>query len=126
MITSFGFVSALRALLKASLPTDIPPASRLAGGGIPFGTSAFLGSLSTGILSAVVGDPPRLALTDLRTAPGSEGGPVFADADAMDAGPGNWRPFALVLLPVSWCRGEWVGFTLLATLRPLLEDALRG
>lgn len=88
----------------------------------PLGAAALLGAVCRGV---VAGTAPGglLTLTDARASPGSEGAGVFAvdgKAAADDA-----LPFALIFSPLTWWRGEAVGFTLCVGLRRLLEDALR-
>lgn len=85
----------------------------------PLGAPALLGAVCRGVVS---GSAPGglLTLTDARVSPGSEGAGVFA------LGSGSYAtPFAVVFSPLTWWRGEAVGFTLCLGLRKLLAAAVR-
>ncbi|KAK3912314.1 Peroxisomal leader peptide-processing protease, partial [Frankliniella fusca] len=84
----------------------------------PLAAPGLLGAVCQGVVS---GTAPGglLTLTDARVTPGCEGAGVYSLA-AADAS----LPCAVVLSPLTWWRGEAVGFTLCLDLRRLLEDAL--
>ncbi|CAB3257912.1 unnamed protein product [Arctia plantaginis] len=84
----------------------------------PFGCEVFLNAVTRGSVCGVVGNRPSLLLTDAATALGSEGGPVFTEEP-------NKELIGIVVCSVSWCRGEWVGLTLVAPLISVLSAKLR-
>ncbi|XP_049700752.2 peroxisomal leader peptide-processing protease [Helicoverpa armigera] len=84
----------------------------------PFGCEVFLNAVTQGSVCGVVGNKPSLLLTDAATALGSEGGPVFTEGPTKQL-------IGIVVCSVSWCRGEWVGLTLVAPLTAVLAAKLR-
>uniref|UniRef100_A0A2A4K4T3 Peroxisomal leader peptide-processing protease n=1 Tax=Heliothis virescens TaxID=7102 RepID=A0A2A4K4T3_HELVI len=78
----------------------------------------FLNAVTQGSVCGVVGKRPSLLLTDAATALGSEGGPVFTEGPTKQL-------VGCVVCSVSWCRGEWVGLTLVAPLTAVLAAKLR-
>ncbi|XP_026743798.1 peroxisomal leader peptide-processing protease-like [Trichoplusia ni] len=84
----------------------------------PFGCEVFLNAITRGSICGVVGKRPSLLLTDAATALGSEGGPVFNEGPTKEL-------IGTVVCSVSWCRGEWVGLTLVAPLISVLSAKLR-
>lgn len=89
----------------------------------PFGSASpniFLNSLSHGIICNSSPKSGEVLLTDARCITGSEGAPVFAVIS------GQRHPCALVMSPFCWRGGEWLGLTLLASLRPLLQTLLQS
>ncbi|CAH0590022.1 unnamed protein product [Chrysodeixis includens] len=84
----------------------------------PFGCEVFLNAITRGSICGVVGKRPSLLLTDAATALGSEGGPVFNEGPTKEL-------IGTVVCSVSWCRGEWVGLTLVAPLVSVLSAKLR-
>ncbi|CAH1640459.1 unnamed protein product [Spodoptera littoralis] len=83
----------------------------------PFGCEVFLNAVTRGSICGVVGKRPSLLMTDAATALGSEGGPVFTE--------GSKELVGIVVCSVSWCRGEWVGLSLVAPLTSVLASKLR-
>lgn len=83
----------------------------------PFGCEAFLNSETIGYICGEVGIRPSLILTDAATSLGSEGGAVFATGKSLSL-------IGIVACSVSWCRGEWVGLTLVAPLMTVLSAKL--
>ncbi|XP_042230604.1 peroxisomal leader peptide-processing protease-like [Homarus americanus] len=87
----------------------------------PFGTlspSVFLNSLSCGIISNVDNTASDIMLTDARCIMGSEGAPVF---EVMG---GRRHLCGMVISPFCWRGGEWLGLTLLASMKPVLQALL--
>lgn len=65
---------------------------------------------SDGIVSSVY-SAGRLFLTDAKLMPFSDGAPVFGEGAVV----------GLVISPLVWSRGEWLGFTLCVGVQALLE-----
>lgn len=84
----------------------------------PFGCEVFLNAVTIGTVCGVVGKRPSLLLTDAATSLGSEGGPVFTEGPTKEL-------IGIVVCSVAWCRGEWVGLTLIAPLVSVLSAKLR-
>lgn len=87
----------------------------------PFGSlspSVFLNSLSHGIISNVSNSPGDILLTDARCVMGSEGAPVFTMIG------GKKCLCGMVISPFCWRDGEWLGLTLLASAKPILQVLL--
>lgn len=87
--------------------------------GSPFGAlcpDLFLNCLSRGVVSNAAGQGNALLLTDARCLPGTEGGGVFALN-----GPGA-RLVAIIVAPLCWKAGEWVGLTLLCAADCVLRS----
>lgn len=90
----------------------------------PFGSaspSIFLNSLSHGIICNSGPKGQEVLLTDARCITGSEGAPVFVVVSSSKR-----QPCALVISPFCWRRGEWLGLTLLASIRPVLQTLLQS
>ncbi|XP_012535352.1 peroxisomal leader peptide-processing protease [Monomorium pharaonis] len=87
----------------------------------PFGNPVFIGSITRGVISNVVGDEGCVIMTDAYAFPGSEGGPFYVIS------PDCKRRIisGMVIAPLSWCRGEWVDYTFAANLAPCLLNILR-
>ncbi|XP_015109446.1 peroxisomal leader peptide-processing protease [Diachasma alloeum] len=86
----------------------------------PFGNPVFIDSVSRGIVSNVLGAHDCVILTDANAVPGCEGGPVYVRRPN-----GSRLLCGMVIAPLSWCRGEWVDYTLVARLVPCLMKLLR-
>ncbi|XP_063978007.1 peroxisomal leader peptide-processing protease [Diachasmimorpha longicaudata] len=86
----------------------------------PFGNPVFIDSVARGIVSNVLGTHDCVMLTDANAVPGCEGGPVYAMTPN-----GRRLLCGMVIAPLSWCRGEWVGYTHVARLVPCLMKLLR-
>ncbi|KAF7996762.1 hypothetical protein HCN44_002408 [Aphidius gifuensis] len=84
----------------------------------PFGNPVFIDSISCGIASNILGIQQCLVLTDATAVPGCEGGPVYVIKNKK-----NFF-FGIVIAPMSWCRGEWVEYTLVACLTICLSTIL--
>ncbi|KAL1501625.1 hypothetical protein ABEB36_006921 [Hypothenemus hampei] len=76
----------------------------------PFGSRDFLNSFSQGIVSTTLKNG-SLYLSDCASAPGCEGGIVHI----------NGKPVGIILSSFNWWRKDWVGFTLIGDLRPILS-----
>ncbi|XP_046431391.1 peroxisomal leader peptide-processing protease isoform X1 [Neodiprion virginianus] len=85
----------------------------------PFGNPVFINSVSTGVVSNVLGPSKSLLLTDTNAVIGCEGGPIFIKYKS-----GHRAVSGIVIAPLSWCRGEWVGYTLGVSLIPCLHRIL--
>ncbi|XP_046753280.1 peroxisomal leader peptide-processing protease [Diprion similis] len=85
----------------------------------PFGNPVFINSLATGVVSNVLGPSKSLLLTDANAVIGCEGGPIFVKHKS-----GRRAVSGIVIAPLSWCRGEWVGYTLGVSLIPCLHRVL--
>ncbi|XP_029464897.1 peroxisomal leader peptide-processing protease [Rhinatrema bivittatum] len=101
------------------------PASELQKGrtlftcGSPFGSfypNIFINSLSKGVVSNLAGESNAVILTDARCLPGTEGGGVFAvQEDCL-------KLVGLIVAPLCWKAGEWVGLTLVCSVGHILES----
>ncbi|KAJ8925956.1 hypothetical protein NQ315_009809 [Exocentrus adspersus] len=86
----------------------------------PFGNRNFINSLSKGIVSNILGNSSCLLVSDCPCAPGCEGSPVYLSlSGSSDEVP---VPFGIVLSSLSWWRGEWIGLTLIADIRPIILE----
>ncbi|XP_064369682.1 peroxisomal leader peptide-processing protease [Dromaius novaehollandiae] len=86
--------------------------------GSPFGAlcpDLFLNTLSAGVLSNAAGPRNALLLTDARCLPGTEGGGVFAAAEA--------RLVGVVAAPLCWKGRECLGLALVCSLDAILSSA---
>lgn len=84
----------------------------------PFGSlspSVFLNSLSKGIISNVSGHNGDIYLTDARCMMGGEGAPVYTVANE------KLNLCAIVISSFCWKNGEWLGLSILAAARPVLQ-----
>ncbi|XP_043464445.1 peroxisomal leader peptide-processing protease-like isoform X2 [Leptopilina heterotoma] len=82
----------------------------------PFGNPVFIDSIARGVISNIVGYQNCVALSDANSVPGCEGGPVYVIDDRKQR-----RICGMVIAPLSWCRGEWVDYTLIANLKVCLS-----
>ncbi|XP_050295918.1 peroxisomal leader peptide-processing protease isoform X1 [Anthonomus grandis grandis] len=82
----------------------------------PFGTKIFFNTITEGIVSNAF-ENSSLFLSDCCSAPGSEGGAVFK-RDSYDI------PIGIIISPFNWWRKDWVGFTLVADIRPIILQIL--
>ncbi|XP_011310186.1 peroxisomal leader peptide-processing protease [Fopius arisanus] len=85
----------------------------------PFGNPVFIDSISRGIVSNALGTHDCVMLTDANAVPGCEGGPVYVITTN-----GSKLLCGMVIASLSWCRGEWVDYTLVARLFPCLMNLL--
>ncbi|XP_048509673.1 peroxisomal leader peptide-processing protease isoform X3 [Athalia rosae] len=85
----------------------------------PFGNPVFMNSVANGVVSNVLGPAKSILLTDANAVIGCEGGPIFVSYKS-----GQRAVCGMVLAPLSWCRGEWVGYTLGVSLLPCLHRIL--
>ncbi|CAL4136689.1 unnamed protein product [Meganyctiphanes norvegica] len=88
--------------------------------GSPFGNlspGVFLNSLSTGIVSNISSNG-SVILSDARCVMGTEGAPVYASPA------GTVTVVALVVSPFCWRGGEWLGLTLMASAKVVLDTLL--
>ncbi|KAH9641508.1 hypothetical protein HF086_017844 [Spodoptera exigua] len=108
------FIAGIESLRPLSYLLDAvrPPTQR---GSI---LEVFLNAVTRGSICGVVGKRPSLLMTDAATALGSEGGPVFTEGPTKEL-------VGMVVCSVSWCRGEWVGLSLVAPLTSVLSAKLR-
>ncbi|XP_064098503.1 peroxisomal leader peptide-processing protease-like [Macrobrachium nipponense] len=84
----------------------------------PFGSlspSVFLNSLSKGIISNVSGHNGDIYLTDARCMMGGEGAPVYTVVNE------KVNLCAIVISSFCWKNGEWLGLSILAAARPVLQ-----
>ncbi|XP_068240468.1 peroxisomal leader peptide-processing protease isoform X2 [Palaemon carinicauda] len=84
----------------------------------PFGSlspSVFLNSLSKGIISNVSGRNSDIYLTDARCMMGGEGAPVYTVVNE------KVNLCAIVISSFCWKNGEWLGLSILAAARPVLQ-----
>lgn len=92
--------------------------------GTPFGSecsSIFFNSVSQGIVSKVIGSNTEMILTDARCVPGCEGCPVF-----VGSVPGNASSiYGIVIVPFCWRSGEWIGLTLVCSIKHILKTLLQ-
>lgn len=95
----------------------------------PFGNTIFFNAWSEGVVGGAAGPQGCILVADTRAGPGCEGAPAFllCPSSSSPAARPDRRigPVALTMTAVSWWRGEWVGFTLLAALTPVLRSLLR-
>lgn len=113
----------LREALRRLLPLvpAVPPRGHpVCAACTPLNAPGLLGAVSWGVVS---GSASLLTLTDARVTPGCEGAGVYR-LPAEDDGEAAPLPCAVVMSPLTWWRGEAVGFTLCLGLRRLLGDAL--
>nr|XP_033799734.1 peroxisomal leader peptide-processing protease isoform X2 [Geotrypetes seraphini] len=87
--------------------------------GSPFGSfypDIFINSVSKGVVSNLAGKGNPVILTDARCLPGTEGGGVFAvQGDCL-------RLVGLIVAPLCWKAGEWVGLTIVCSVGHILES----
>ncbi|XP_030059358.1 peroxisomal leader peptide-processing protease isoform X2 [Microcaecilia unicolor] len=87
--------------------------------GSPFGSfypDIFINSVSKGVVSNLAGKDNAVILTDSRCLPGTEGGGVFAvQGDSL-------KLVGLIVAPLCWKAGEWVGLTLVCSVKHILES----
>ncbi|KAE8752094.1 hypothetical protein FOCC_FOCC001256 [Frankliniella occidentalis] len=107
----------LRRLLPR-VPGVPPRGAAVCTASAPLGAPGLLGAVCQGVVSGAAAGGV-LTLTDARVTPGCEGAGVYNLAAAAAA-----LPCAVVLSPLTWWRGEAVGFTLCLGLRRLLFDAV--
>nr|XP_015201831.1 PREDICTED: peroxisomal leader peptide-processing protease [Lepisosteus oculatus] len=87
--------------------------------GSPFGSfcpDLFMNTLSKGIVSNVAGESRALILTDARCLPGTEGGGLFLDKG------GRFCLAGLIVSPLCWRAGEWIGLTLVCSLESVVRN----
>ncbi|KAL3285994.1 hypothetical protein HHI36_000507 [Cryptolaemus montrouzieri] len=82
-----------------------------------FGNRNFSNHYSEGIVSNILGNYDCLIFSDLPLTPGSEGSPVFCN-NLSEA------PIGIVISAVNWWKNEWLNFTVIADLRPLLLEII--
>ncbi|XP_033642735.1 peroxisomal leader peptide-processing protease-like [Asterias rubens] len=85
----------------------------------PFGAtcpSVFLNSLSMGVVSNVAGPRHQLIMTDARCIPGAEGGGMYLN---------NSKLAGIIVAPLCWKNNEWIGLTLVCSLRAIIESLSR-
>ncbi|XP_058808239.1 peroxisomal leader peptide-processing protease-like isoform X2 [Phymastichus coffea] len=107
------------ARLLAVLPEGAARGAALELESAPFACPDFLGSVSRGLASNLLADG-CLLMSDAPALPGCEGAPVFALRR------GGRRLVGMLLTSRSWCRGELVGHSFAASLRPCLQRLLRA
>lgn len=104
--------------------------------GTPFGSECyhlFFNCLSKGIVSNTIGSSNEMILTDARCVPGSEGCPVFIESSqplhkyhqptvTYEALTSRMTPYGIVVAPFCWRSGEWIGLTLVCSIRYILQS----
>ncbi|XP_028845582.1 peroxisomal leader peptide-processing protease [Denticeps clupeoides] len=87
--------------------------------GSPFASfcpDIFMNTLSKGVVSNLAGEENAVILTDARCLPGTEGGGLF-----LQEGP-NSHLVGIIVSPLCWKSGEWIGLTLVCSLQSILEN----
>lgn len=91
--------------------------------GSPFGSlclDLFLSTLSRGIISNLTGEDNAVILTDARCLPGTEGGGLFVVRGTDDV-----RLTGLIVSPFGWKANEWIGLTLVCSVRSIFRNVIR-
>ncbi|XP_059373356.1 peroxisomal leader peptide-processing protease-like [Carassius carassius] len=91
--------------------------------GSPFGglcPDLFMNTISKGIVSNLAGGENALILTDARCLPGTEGGGVFVSKG------GRSYLVGLIVSPLCWKSGEWIGLTLVCSVHLILKNMLQA
>ncbi|XP_077585984.1 peroxisomal leader peptide-processing protease [Stigmatopora nigra] len=91
--------------------------------GSPFGSlcaDLFNGSVSRGVISNLAGEDDAVILTDARCLPGTEGGGLFAAEDE------RLHLIGVIVSPFGWKANEWIGLTLVCSVRSILGDLARS
>ncbi|XP_035520024.1 peroxisomal leader peptide-processing protease [Morone saxatilis] len=91
--------------------------------GSPFGSlclDLFISTLSRGIISNLAGEDNAVILTDARCLPGTEGGGLF-----VVKGADSVRLIGLIVSPFGWKANEWIGLTLVCSVRSIFRSLIR-
>ncbi|XP_077468825.1 peroxisomal leader peptide-processing protease [Stigmatopora argus] len=91
--------------------------------GSPFGSlcaDLFNGTVSRGVVSNLAGEDNAVILTDARCLPGTEGGGLFAAEDE------RLHLIGVIVSPFGWKANEWIGLTLVCSIRSILGDLARS
>uniref|UniRef100_S4RM99 Peroxisomal leader peptide-processing protease n=1 Tax=Petromyzon marinus TaxID=7757 RepID=S4RM99_PETMA len=120
--SSHGFDSQLSYILAR----DLYKGQAVLTCGSPFGSffpDVFLNSLSKGIVSGLAGRNNELMTTDARCMVGTEGGAVFVEAPPSSDAPSG-RPLlaGVIVVPLFWKSGEFVGLTLVCSFSSILNS----
>ncbi|XP_078721743.1 peroxisomal leader peptide-processing protease [Lampetra fluviatilis] len=120
--SSHGFDSQLTYILAR----DLYKGQAVLTCGSPFGSffpDVFLNSLSKGIVSGLAGSNNELMTTDARCMVGTEGGAVFVEAPPSPDAPGGHQLLAgIIVVPLFWKSGEFVGLTLVCSFSSILNS----
>ncbi|KAJ8958668.1 hypothetical protein NQ318_016393 [Aromia moschata] len=88
---------------------------------VPFGNRDFIDSCTKGIVSNILGQDSCFILSDCPTTPGAEGSPVYL----LNSNQASTElPVGIVLVSVSWWKGEWVGLTLIVDVKSILLELI--
>ncbi|KAK6191845.1 hypothetical protein SNE40_003434 [Patella caerulea] len=86
--------------------------------GTPFGNlsaDVFINSWSSGIVSNVYGKDNCLILTDARSIPGTEGGPVYVNNNNRKSLCG------IVVASLCWKNNEWIGLSIVCSIKDVIS-----
>ncbi|XP_018574407.1 peroxisomal leader peptide-processing protease isoform X2 [Anoplophora glabripennis] len=116
-----GFKKVLKEWWNLVITLDVNKGTTIYTRSVPFANRNFMDSVSKGIVSNIFGNSSCLILSDCPCTPGGEGSPVYLCDSSHN--PSNEKvPIGLVLSSISWWRGEWVGLTLMADIKPIILE----